>query len=367
MKRYMLAIGIVIVLIGISTLPIRSRPISQEPSGFFERNVSSQGNQTITDYLEDVFTIDYYTGESTQVLNSSYIEVKNLDIKEAACEQMGAQVILSLQVDGCIEERGELIDIYNGTIEDLDTVEYDFVVTTSEEDYMIVYCNQTGRLMYDDIQINLTSSDFFVVNDTLFIWFLLSNSSELVENLSATSLYIKCNFSNLEPEELVYLSDLAPNPPLEIYRLFVPAVGFAGRPVQFKASLQVLTGTPPFEYSWDFGDQTTAEELNPTHVYQQPGVYAYFFQVTDRTGAVAYRSYFITIYEVKRTLLLGKYSNWTTEDGLTRIDTVRLWSLQFDPFKLELMIQPDSLRFTETWIGLRTTQKVFGIFEVVVL
>lgn len=367
MKRYMLAVGIVFILIGIGSVSMRSGSITNTTHNVFERNVSSEGNQTIPDYLEDVCSVDYYTGETTQVLNSSYIEVKNLDIKEVTCGQVGTQVTLSLLVDGCIEERGELIDIYNDTIKDFDTVEYDFVVITSEEDYMIAYCNQTGWLRYGDIQINLTSSDFLVVDDTLFIWFLVSNSSEVVENLSAKSLYIKCNFSNTDPVDLVYLSDLAPNPPLEIYRLFVPAVGFGGRPVQFKAYVEPFTGTPPFEYYWDFGDQTTSEELDPTHIYQQPGVYCYFFQVTDRTGAVACGSYFITIYEVKRTLLLGKYSNWTTEDGLTSIDAVRLWSLQFNPFKLELMIRPDIITFSETWIGLRTAQKVFGIFEVVVL
>jgi hypothetical protein len=274
------------------------------------------------------------------------------------------QVFLSLQVVGLIENRGELLDLY-GNFTDIDAVEYDFQLTTSEQDYMISYCNQTGKLIYDDVELNLTSSDFSVVGDKLSIWLPLLSAEEIYETLSVTSTYIKFNFSE-DPEDLVYFSDVAPNPPLEI-NINAPNIGFVGESIQFDAFVYPLTGTPPYIYHWNFGDQGISIELDPTHVYTKAGVYLYTFMVTDRAGTTAYDSGFITIYELKKTFIFGRYTNWTTEDGLTTIDAARLWTLQFKQFKLELITPPDTITFSDDWVGLKIKQFIVGFFEVVTL
>jgi hypothetical protein len=38
---------------------------------------------------------------------------------------------------------------------------------------------------------------------------------------------------------------------------------------------------PPFTYHWDFGDDTTSEEKNPSHAYTTPGEYTVTLTVTD--------------------------------------------------------------------------------------
>jgi C1A family cysteine protease len=38
---------------------------------------------------------------------------------------------------------------------------------------------------------------------------------------------------------------------------------------------------PPFTYLWDFGDDTTSEEQNPSHTYTTPGEYTVILTVTD--------------------------------------------------------------------------------------
>ncbi|GEM_PF-6748251 len=40
-------------------------------------------------------------------------------------------------------------------------------------------------------------------------------------------------------------------------------------------------GTPPYTYSWDFGDGATSTEANPSHVYTQAGIYNVRMTMTD--------------------------------------------------------------------------------------
>ncbi|WP_245619009.1 PKD domain-containing protein [Methanogenium cariaci] len=40
----------------------------------------------------------------------------------------------------------------------------------------------------------------------------------------------------------------------------------------------------PDSYSWNFGDGTTAEEVNPAHIYTQPGTYTVTLKVTNADG-----------------------------------------------------------------------------------
>jgi PKD repeat protein len=246
---------------------------------------------TISDGMGDVGSIDFLTGETIVVSNHPDINVDNLDLVKTTYTQQGTQATISLQVKGNIENRGKLLDWYNEDIlNSLDTVYYEFQIFTSEQDYLVTYSNETGMQQYNDVQNNLTSSNFSVVGSTLTITFTLASADETYSNLSVTSYFIKGNFleaANSEDINIVLLSDIAPNPPLAVFDAFASNIGSIGESIQFNASVEPLTGQPPYTYHWDFGDQGSSTQLNPTHTYTKAGNYTYIFTVTDNAGATA--------------------------------------------------------------------------------
>ncbi|MCX6663797.1 MAG: PKD domain-containing protein [Euryarchaeota archaeon] len=250
--------------------------------------------EDITDGTNDVNSIDMTTGESKVVTYSPDINVDNLDLIKATYTQQGIQATVSLQVKGNIENRGKIIDINNPDALNFNAVEYDFELTTSEQDYFISYSNETGQLLIGgNEQINLTSSDFSAVGDTLTISFALTSANETYSNLSVTSTYLKVDLS--DEASLVFLSDVAPNLPLAVSYAYASNIGSIGENIQFNGSVEPLTGQPPYIYHWDFGDESTSTQLNPTHTYTKAGVYTYTFTVTDNADATASQSDNITI------------------------------------------------------------------------
>jgi len=257
-------------------------------------------DETISDGMGDVSSIDFITGETIVVNTHPDINVDNLDLVQATYTQQGTKATISLQVKGNIENRGELLNWYNEDIlTSLDTAYYEFQLFTSEQNYIVTYCNETGMQEINGEQINLTSSDFFVVGSTLTISFTLTSVNETYSNLSITSYFIKGNFleaANSEDMNIVLLSDVAPNPPLALIEAIAESnLGAIGENIQFNATVEPLTGQPPYTYHWDFGDKSSSTQLNPMHSYAKAGVFIYSFTVTDNAGATANLSGNITI------------------------------------------------------------------------
>jgi hypothetical protein len=255
-------------------------------------------DETITDIIEDVSSVDF-NQQTTIVTFHPDINVSNIDIVEATYSQIGTQATVTLQVRGVIENRGKIIDAYSDdTFGPLNFVEYDFSLSTTEQDYTISYANQSGQVSNGLDTTNLTSADFTVTGDTLSITFQLSGPDEVYDNMSVTSMFVKMNFtaSGEDFTDFVYLSDIAPNPALEIMEAYGPSVGAVGETIQFNASIIPLTGQPPYQYSWDFGDGSpTSTAMNPTHVYTEAGEYTYTFTVTDQTDVPVSETGEITI------------------------------------------------------------------------
>jgi len=246
-------------------------------------------DETISDSMGDVTSIDYLTGESKVVTTHPDITVDNLDLIQATYTKQGTQATVTLQVKGNIENRGKVIDPYSEDFSDFNTVNYEFTLTTSEEAYSVSYSNNTGTLQYADEQINLTSSDFSVVGNTLTITFMLTSANETYSDLSISTIYLNADFT-LDNPSIVFLSDVAPNPPLTLYEAYASNIGSIGEEIQFNASVEPLTGQPPYTYHWDFGDQSSSTLLNPVHTYQKAGNFTYTFTVTDNAGATESQS-----------------------------------------------------------------------------
>jgi len=207
LSRKWFALGIIFLFTGASALPNISGSIGKNTIHVRTSNTQTTADETITDWTGDVCSYNYDRTTWTIITNSTDIEVDNIDLIQTSFAQQDSQATLRLQVAGNIENRGYPGDTGNDTI---DHVEYLFELTTSEQFYVLVYVNQTCVLFYDDNVVNLTSSDFTVLNNTLSITFPLMNLTETYENLNVTVLYIKANLSS-QPSTIVLLSDTVPN------------------------------------------------------------------------------------------------------------------------------------------------------------
>jgi PKD repeat protein len=61
-----------------------------------------------------------------------------------------------------------------------------------------------------------------------------------------------------------------------------PGSGNTGSPIVFFGS--ATGGKIPYNWSWNFGDNTTSYQQNTTHIYTQPGNYTVVLTVTDKGG-----------------------------------------------------------------------------------
>jgi PKD repeat protein len=65
--------------------------------------------------------------------------------------------------------------------------------------------------------------------------------------------------------------------------MWEPEVGIVGEDVMFTA-MEPMTGTAPFTYTWDFGDDGTGMGMMATHVYAAAGVYTVTLTVENACG-----------------------------------------------------------------------------------
>jgi PKD repeat protein len=368
--RICLVFIVVLSFFGTSSLPaiyVAIPEIVTDPSYATVRGCT---NESLSDVVHDVCSINFYQ-ETEVVLSHPDIEVDNIDIVKASAAQLGNQITVSVQVAGEIENRGKIIDLYNQSyFGNLNFVEYDFSISTTEDGYTVSYANYTGQISNGTDTINLTSADYSVVGDTLSIWFSIGSTDEQYLSLSATSMFVKMNFSE-EGEDLtdfVYLCDLVPNPPLSIAEASVPEKGYTGQPIQFNVRENPLTGTRPFVYSWEFGDGETSAEKKPLHVYDKAGVYTYNITVTDAIGAFSTISGVIPISQMKKAILFGRFHLSYSDYQYTTVDAENLRMFSFHPFEFRHFIENEQITFSNEYFGIligkNATQYLFGIFDV---
>jgi hypothetical protein len=208
--RKSIVIVVILISIGASIASSADERANTKRTDALFINDCGYANQTVIDGTGDVWSVNIYTNRWRIITSSRELNVDNLDIAQVVYTQQASQVILSLDVVGLIENRGVFVPYENGSITDINLVEYDFQLITSEQMYWIAYCNSTCRLFYDDVQVNLTSSDFSVEGNTLSITFSLVHPDESYVNLSVVSFFIKANLSARWPR-IVAMTDVAPS------------------------------------------------------------------------------------------------------------------------------------------------------------
>lgn len=106
-----------------------------------------------------------------------------------------------------------------------------------------------------------------------------------------------------------YISATDPPPPPSL------SVNFTGNPIGGSAPLnvdftsQIGGGTPPYTYSWNFGDSGTSTAANPSHTYSGSGAFTVSLQVTDSESPTP------QVQTLTRTNYIGvapSSSNWPT-------------------------------------------------------
>ncbi len=234
--------------------------------------------KTIIDSEDDV--MDAITGE--------IIDYQNIDIKELTYDREGINVTLTMTVKGEIENLGDLEEPTG--LEDIIT--YALTLTTSFDTYLIYYVNNYCALQtsYDELNITVFSIVGSTLN-TLEINFNINNTDETYVSLAGESMYLSID---LATEDYIMATDAVPDYPLMV-DAYAPNSAEAGSAVEFEGS--PYFGQRPYELHWDFGDESTSTEQNPTHIYDEPGIYEYTFTVTDSSDASESVTYEIEILE----------------------------------------------------------------------
>jgi len=122
----------------------------------------------------------------------------------------------------------------------------------------------------------------------------LAPQSELTWNGSAYVASIGRVFSRAEGTE----SYLARHCPLVVRAIASPTISDPNVPIALTANPS--GGTPPYSYTWSFGD-ISANETGPTvtHAYRQPGTYTVTLTATDANGSTTTSTVTITIANLR--------------------------------------------------------------------
>ena len=82
-----------------------------------------------------------------------------------------------------------------------------------------------------------------------------------------------------------------------------PYNGEVGEEIQFTGT--ATGGTPPYTWTWTFGDGGTATTQNPKHAYTAPGVFNVTLTVTDNASATASAETYATITQPQPVIEIG--------------------------------------------------------------
>lgn len=82
--------------------------------------------------------------------------------------------------------------------------------------------------------------------------------------------------------------------------------GEAPLPVEFTSTVSDPDGDTPVSYEWDFGDNTTSTQANPSHTFTTPGKYVVSLTATDSRGARSNRTLEVTVLQALDICFSGR-------------------------------------------------------------
>ena len=219
----------------------------------------------------------------------------NIDIKKIVYESEGKTVTLTCEVDGKIENKGDLDPEYDEEpdLTDLFTemTSYMFILETSDEGYSVMYinkeCSVTKDSDFSEAENIYSSSD----GSILTISFDLNSDDETYQSLTAETSYMKLSFVNA----IFYIDEVEDYNDIEYLEVSAngPSEGKINEAISFSGD--TTGGIPPYQWNWDFGDGTTSTLQNPTHQYSQNDTYIVTLTVYDGNDDYDSYSFFIDI------------------------------------------------------------------------
>lgn len=127
-----------------------------------------------------------------EISTSDFIDVDDIDIQQIIFIKEGKTVTLTLKVKGEIQDKGDMSDIPHIYEFDkaVDVIAYDITLSTSEEDYDVIYVNQICNFTISSTD-EFEYIEFEKQGDELTFSFDLNSADETNFSISAFSLYAK--------------------------------------------------------------------------------------------------------------------------------------------------------------------------------
>lgn len=152
---------------------------------------------------------------------------------------------------------------------------------------------------------------------------------------------------------------LAPNPQFRAY----PTSG----PPALQVRFQNFSNNQAIRFLWDFGDGTTAADINPTHVYQAEGIYTVRLNMIMSTGAqgIKIKNNYITVSEKAITpFFYAVLKSGTTYEFVDQTDgdiSARYWV--FDDGTSEQVLEPNIHTIKHTYAPGEYTPSLLIVFR----
>jgi hypothetical protein len=165
-----------------------------------------------------------------------------------------------------------------------------------------------------------------------------------------------------------------PNSPPTMQQLQGPTWGIINVKYNFSANVTDVDGDDIF-CKWDFGDgnitgwlgpYSSGETIYTNHSWSNKGTYDIKVKLKDEHGLESNwsDSHTITMYELKKTFMMGRYTNWSEANGFVTIDAVSLWTFQGNPFEFKHHTPTEQIIFSDTYKGVKTKRFLLGTFNI---
>ena len=138
-----------------------------------------------------------------------------------------------------------------------------------------------------------------------------------------------------------------------------PLTAWEGREVEFSSSGSYDPDGEIVSYQWDFGDGDTSTDMNPVHVYENPGVYTVSLTVTDDEGAAGSDSCSLQVLDYDLGVwVITKYDEMVDAEKLDIGAEEFIWMLHYGggsrTYHLSMQHDNDTsvlIRFGKTQVG----------------